>query len=146
MCFKSKAYLVLILTVGVLSLARYLPEFRPQDPFRFAAYLILALLASGLKINLPGIRGTMSVLFLFLLIGVIELSLPETLVIAVAAVVCPVFLACEGKAEAHPPQLQCRQPGDCDDLPPSSPISPLPGLSPIFRFPRGLRQRPPCSL
>jgi signal transduction histidine kinase/CheY-like chemotaxis protein len=85
MSFKSKAYLVLILTAGVLSLARYLPEFHPHDPFRFTAYLILALLASGLKVNLPGIRGTMSVLFLFLLIGVIELSLPETLVIAAAA-------------------------------------------------------------
>jgi signal transduction histidine kinase/CheY-like chemotaxis protein len=85
MSFKSKAYLVLILTAGVLSLVRYLPEFRPNDPFRFTAYLILALLASGLKVNLPGIRGTMSVLFLFLLIGVIELSLSETLVIAVAA-------------------------------------------------------------
>ena len=85
MSFKSKAYLVLILTAGVLSLARYLPEFHPNDPFRFTAYLILALLASGLKVNLPGIRGTMSVLFLFLIIGVIELSLPETLVIAVAA-------------------------------------------------------------
>ena len=57
MSFKSKAYLVLILTAGVLSLARYLPEFHPNDPFRFTAYLILALLASGLKVNLPGIRG-----------------------------------------------------------------------------------------
>ena len=63
MSFKSKAYLVLILTAGVLSLARFLPEFHPHDPFRFTAYLILALLASGLKVNLPGIRGTMSVLF-----------------------------------------------------------------------------------
>lgn len=85
MSLKSKAYLIAILAAGVISLARYLPEFRPHDPFRFTAYLILALLASGLKVNLPGIRGTMSVLFLFLLIGVIELSLPETLVIAVAA-------------------------------------------------------------
>jgi signal transduction histidine kinase/CheY-like chemotaxis protein len=85
MSFKSKAYLVLVLSAGLLSLVRYLPAFQPQDPFRFTAYLILALFASGLKVNLPGIRGTMSVLFLFLLIGVIELSLPETLIIAVAA-------------------------------------------------------------
>ena len=58
MSFKSRAYLVLILAAGVFSLARYLPELRPHDPFRFTAYLILALLASSLKIKLPGIRGT----------------------------------------------------------------------------------------
>ncbi len=85
MSLKAKAYLILIFTAGLLSLARNLPQFHPADPFRFAAYLVLALLASGLKINLPGIRGTMSVLFLFLLIGIIELSLPETLIIAIAA-------------------------------------------------------------
>ena len=85
MSLKAKAYLILIFTAGLMSLARHLPEFHPADPFRFAAYLVLALLASGLKINLPGIRGTMSVLFLFLLIGIIELSLPETLIIAVVA-------------------------------------------------------------
>lgn len=85
MSLKSRAYLLLILAAGLLTLARYLPELHPQDPFRFIAYLILALLASGLKVNLPGIRGTMSVLFLFLLIGILELSLSETLVIAVAA-------------------------------------------------------------
>jgi diguanylate cyclase (GGDEF)-like protein/putative nucleotidyltransferase with HDIG domain len=45
----------------------------------------VAALASGLKVQLPGIDGTMSVNFLFILLGVVELSLPETLVIGCTA-------------------------------------------------------------
>jgi signal transduction histidine kinase len=85
MSFKSKAYLSLVVGCGLASLAVHLPQFRTTDYFRFATYLGIALLASGMKVKLPQITGTMSVLFLFLLIGILELSLPEILVIAVAA-------------------------------------------------------------
>jgi len=53
-----------------------------QDLARFLCYLVLALPASGLKVSVPGVTGTMSVLFLFLLAGIVELGLPQTLVIA----------------------------------------------------------------
>ena len=45
----------------------------------------IALVASGLKVQLPGIDGTMSVNFLFVLLGILELSLPETLAIGCSA-------------------------------------------------------------
>jgi diguanylate cyclase (GGDEF)-like protein/putative nucleotidyltransferase with HDIG domain len=45
----------------------------------FICYLGIAILASRLKVNLPGITGTLSVNFLFILIGVLELSFTETL-------------------------------------------------------------------
>jgi diguanylate cyclase (GGDEF)-like protein/putative nucleotidyltransferase with HDIG domain len=45
----------------------------------FICYLGIAVLASRLKVNLPGITGTLSVNFLFILIGVLELSFSETL-------------------------------------------------------------------
>jgi len=48
----------------------------------FACFLILTLLASGLKVHLPGITGTMSVIFLFVLIGVQELSLDRVLLLS----------------------------------------------------------------
>jgi len=46
---------------------------------------VVAVQASGLKVQLPGIDGTMSVNFLFILLGVMELSLPETLLIGCLA-------------------------------------------------------------
>jgi putative nucleotidyltransferase with HDIG domain len=54
------------------------------DPLKFVCYLIAALLASSLKVNLPGIEATLSVNFLFTLLSVLELSLPETLLIGLA--------------------------------------------------------------
>ncbi|HUO14309.1 MAG TPA: diguanylate cyclase [Verrucomicrobiae bacterium] len=48
----------------------------------FICYLGIAILASRLKVSLPGITGTLSVNFLFVLIGVLELSFTETLTLA----------------------------------------------------------------
>jgi diguanylate cyclase (GGDEF)-like protein/putative nucleotidyltransferase with HDIG domain len=61
-------------------------HWQSTDPFKFFCYLAVALLASSLKIKLPGVNGTMSVNFLFILLGVLELSFAETLVIGFAAV------------------------------------------------------------
>jgi diguanylate cyclase (GGDEF)-like protein/putative nucleotidyltransferase with HDIG domain len=47
----------------------------------FICYLGIAILASRLKVNLPGITGTLSVNFLFVLIGILELSFTETLIL-----------------------------------------------------------------
>src|ERR1700733_13172551 len=50
-----------------------------NDPVKFACYMVAALLASPLKVSLPG--GTLSVNFLFTLLGILEMSFPETLLI-----------------------------------------------------------------
>src|ERR1022692_3557747 len=63
-----------------------LTSWQSTDPLKFFCYLAVALLASSLKIKLPGINGTMSVNFLFILLGVLEMSFGETLVIGFAAV------------------------------------------------------------
>jgi len=60
---------------------------RSENPLKFISYLVIALAASRLKVNLPGITGTMSVNFLFLLLGVLELSLSEAMALGCAAVV-----------------------------------------------------------
>ena len=60
-------------------------HWQSSDPVKFVCYLIAALLASSLKVSLPGIEGTLSVNFLFTLLGILELSLPETLLIGLAS-------------------------------------------------------------
>jgi diguanylate cyclase (GGDEF)-like protein/putative nucleotidyltransferase with HDIG domain len=71
--------------IGASVLAYALAHWESTGLERFACYLIIAVLSSGLKIQLPGIDGTMSVNFLFILLGVLELSLPETLIIGCTA-------------------------------------------------------------
>jgi putative nucleotidyltransferase with HDIG domain len=55
--------------------------WQSTDTIKFVCYMAAALLASSLKVSLPGIEGTMSMNFLFTLLGILELSLPETLLI-----------------------------------------------------------------
>ena len=82
---QTKAFVGITASMGVVVLGYALLHWQSHDLMRFACYLAVALLASGLKVQLPGIDGTMSVNFLFILLGVLELSLPETLLIGCTA-------------------------------------------------------------
>jgi diguanylate cyclase (GGDEF)-like protein/putative nucleotidyltransferase with HDIG domain len=82
---QTKVFVGSTASVGVVVLVFVLLHFQSQDPLRFLCYLAVAVLASGLKVQLPGIDGTMSVNFLFILLGVLELSLSETLLIGCTA-------------------------------------------------------------
>jgi diguanylate cyclase (GGDEF)-like protein/putative nucleotidyltransferase with HDIG domain len=82
---QTKAFVGITASIGVVVLTISLAHWQSHDLMRFICYLSVAVLASGLKVQLPGIDGTMSVNFLFILLGVMELSLPETLVIGCTA-------------------------------------------------------------
>ncbi len=81
----TKLFVGVTVSLGMLVLCSALWHWQSADWPRFACYLLVAVLASSLKVQLPGIDGTMSVNFLFILLGVMELSLPETLVIGCTA-------------------------------------------------------------
>src|SRR5215470_3974843 len=78
---RAKFYIGMIILIGFGSIIHAAVTWHSNDLARFACYLVVAVLVSGLKVNLPSIKGTMSVNFLFILIGISEMSLSETLVI-----------------------------------------------------------------
>jgi diguanylate cyclase (GGDEF)-like protein/putative nucleotidyltransferase with HDIG domain len=61
-------------------------HWRSDDPIQFFCYFAVALMASSFKVTLPGIDGTMSVNFLFILLGVLEMTFAETLLLGFASV------------------------------------------------------------
>src|ERR1700678_1244946 len=85
MSAKTKLFIGITAPLGMAVLSSALWHWQSADLTRFVCYLLVAVLASGLKVQLPGIDGTMSVNFLFILLGVVELSLPETLLIGCTA-------------------------------------------------------------
>src|SRR6266699_4724867 len=87
----AKLLISLVVTAGtgVLLYAAIHPT--SKNIAQFICYLLIALLASRLKVNLPGITGTMSVNFLFILLGILELSFTETLVLGTAAIMVQCF-------------------------------------------------------
>jgi diguanylate cyclase (GGDEF)-like protein/putative nucleotidyltransferase with HDIG domain len=88
---RAILFVVLTAAAGAGVLAHSLWHWHTEAPLKFACYLAIAMLASTMKVRLPGIESTMSVHFLFVLLGILELSLAETLVIGCAAALMQSF-------------------------------------------------------
>lgn len=99
----AKLYIGLVIALGFSLLTGCL-LFQAQFPDlpRYFSYLLLAVFASTLKVRLPGLTGTMSVNFLFILIGIADLTLAETLAMGCAATV----IQCVWRAKRRPRLVQ----------------------------------------
>ena len=84
----TKIYIYSVIGAGALLLASSLTSWSPAaDLWLWALYVALAVVASVVKLRLPGMEGTYSLSFLFLLYGVAHFSLPQTLMAGCAGVV-----------------------------------------------------------
>jgi hypothetical protein len=99
---KAKTYISLVVGTGLAALAAGVWGWNSQDLVHYACYLLLALAAATLKIMLPGITGTFSLTFLFVLIGAAEMSFAETITIACASAVAQ----CLWKPKRRPAMVQ----------------------------------------
>jgi predicted membrane channel-forming protein YqfA (hemolysin III family) len=96
-----RVFVSVVLLCGTIVLFHSVWYGSSENPLKFLCYLAIALAASRLKVNLPGITGTTSVNFLFLLLGVLELSLSEAMVLGCAAAV----VACLDRDRPAPIQI-----------------------------------------
>ena len=102
MNLKAKAYIAMIAMMGAFTLFYGAVHWQSQDLVRLLCYVAIAVAASSLKVSLPGITGTMSVNFLFILLGIAELSLSETLAVGCSAI----LVQCIWNARMKPLWLQ----------------------------------------
>jgi uncharacterized membrane protein len=77
MSIFARIYVSLVVIIGLCVTVSELSRWESQDLARFFSYLVLSILASRLKVVLPAITGTLSVLFIFILFGIVELSFPK---------------------------------------------------------------------
>src|SRR5579864_4312108 len=84
---NPKTYIASILGLGLLTIIAAVPQWGNAAPARFCVFFLIAAVGSSMKVHLPGVKGTMSVGFLFVLIAVMELSLPEVLAIASISII-----------------------------------------------------------
>ena len=82
----TKAFVCLnaVAALGCFAAALVHPAFSGSG--EYFCYLAIVLLGSTLKVTLPGIDGTLSVSFIFLFLGMLEMSLAETLVLGIGSV------------------------------------------------------------
>src|SRR5580700_5618006 len=82
----AKIYVSSIVLIGAAVGITQLTQWQSQDLLRFCCYLVLFVCASRLKVSLPGISGALSVLFIFILFGIVELTLSEALALGCTAI------------------------------------------------------------
>src|SRR5271155_503607 len=77
--WPAASFILLQVVIGIPLLPYALLHWNPENQLRFACFFGVALAASLFKVRLPGIEATMSPNFLFILVGILDLSFPETL-------------------------------------------------------------------
>jgi len=77
--WSTVSFLAIQILLGMSAVSYAFRYWRSDDPLRFACYLFVALGASVFKVRLPGIEATMSANFLFILVGIMDLSPAETI-------------------------------------------------------------------
>src|ERR1700740_1271030 len=87
----GRLFVGLIIAAGRASLVEAAIHQSSKNIAEFICYLGVAVLASRLRVTLPGITGTLSVNFLFILVGVLELSFAETLILGAVSMLAQCF-------------------------------------------------------
>jgi diguanylate cyclase (GGDEF)-like protein/putative nucleotidyltransferase with HDIG domain len=81
----ARLFIAVIGLAGLVGMAVTFHGWIPQLQPRFIVYLVLALATSGMKVAFPGVRGTISLNFVIIMLSLVELIPAETMFLAVAS-------------------------------------------------------------
>ena len=85
---RATSFITLVCVTGVSVLLLELARGPWTFPRIFVIYLVATVVASSLKVELPGVNGTLSINLIVNLLAVVELSPAEALVVGCASAVC----------------------------------------------------------
>jgi diguanylate cyclase (GGDEF)-like protein/putative nucleotidyltransferase with HDIG domain len=88
---RARIFIAAIGLVGIIAMVSAFRGWSPQPQPRFMVYLLLALATSGMKVAFPGVRGTISLNFVLIMLGLVELNTPQTMFLAVASAAAQTF-------------------------------------------------------
>src|ERR1700733_540485 len=83
----AQALVGLVIAAGTACLLQGAIHQSSKNIAEFICYLGIAILASRLRVTLPGITGTLSVSFLFILVGIAELGYAEAMTLGAVAMI-----------------------------------------------------------
>ncbi len=89
----ARLFLVVVCLLGFMVAIYGAWTCRIDNLPKFVAYLLTAIVASRLKVGLPEVSGSMSVNFLFIVIGIAELNFSETLILGCSAILAQSFIS-----------------------------------------------------
>ncbi|HTW66414.1 MAG TPA: HD domain-containing phosphohydrolase [Bryobacteraceae bacterium] len=97
----ARTFIGLVACIGLVAVLGPLAAPGPVWSTRFVCYFVLALLSSGLKVSLPGVTGTLSVSFLFILAGMAELGPLQTMAIGIGSALVQIFWGAKKRPALH---------------------------------------------
>lgn len=83
---QVKIFVSLVIVLGWIELVYGLGQWRSANAVAFLVYLVIVLLLSGWKLQLPGVTGAIAATFVLVMIGIVSLNLSEVLIAGCAAV------------------------------------------------------------
>jgi diguanylate cyclase (GGDEF)-like protein/putative nucleotidyltransferase with HDIG domain len=94
MAVKARVYWLAAISTGlaIMLWAGVSWRFQDESYWRLALYLIAGVGASRLKIKLPGVLGTLSMNYLFIIVALLELQLESAVLIGVTSVLAQVLI------------------------------------------------------
>jgi len=88
---RARPFVFFVCAAGALCLLAGVLPWHSSHGLLFISYLLLTIVASLLKSVLPGSDGTVSVVFVFFLVGICNMTLSETMALAAVATVVQCF-------------------------------------------------------
>jgi diguanylate cyclase (GGDEF)-like protein/putative nucleotidyltransferase with HDIG domain len=100
----ARAYITVVISAAAYVVSSQLPHFQSLDSgsLQFWVYFCVTVLTSGLKVRLPMVMATISVNFLFILVGIAQFGLPEALLIGLGGT----LVQCFWRARVRPRPVQ----------------------------------------
>jgi putative nucleotidyltransferase with HDIG domain len=77
---KVRLFVLITGILGALVLALAVVNWESADLLKYTGFLLMAVCCSGMRISVPGMPGTLSLNFVFVLFGLVDLSSSETVV------------------------------------------------------------------
>src|SRR5262249_38111092 len=78
---SARVYIAVFAACALYVLAMMCVNWESADLFEYSGFLLVAICSSGMRITVPGMTGTLSLTFLFVLFGIAALTTPETILL-----------------------------------------------------------------
>jgi diguanylate cyclase (GGDEF)-like protein/putative nucleotidyltransferase with HDIG domain len=112
----ARFYILAVTVLAVAASGYGASLWRTVEMGPFVLYLVCGIGCSNLKVYLPGITGTMSVNYLFILAAVTDLTLPQTIAIGCASGLAQLLLRTKKRARAVQVLFACASQVNCSAL------------------------------
>ncbi len=95
----AKAFIAAVGAAGLAGMIVTFGGWHPELRSRFIFYLLIALASSGMKVRFPGAKSSISANDVFTMLGLLELRLPETLLLVISGVITQSFWQAKGRVK-----------------------------------------------